>query len=97
MKNFWKHSILRFYIKNAIWNFKFWLFCKKTYEDIVYNEPLDDFQFSPDLKIRQKSKTHKKRRFKGYYYDGNIYLDNPGIQGEDEETMRSWMRKGLIK
>ena len=96
LKRLWKHSRLRFYIVNTLWNFKFWLFCVKAYEDIVYQEHLDDFQIGSDLKIQQKSKTHNKRRFKGYYYKDNIYLDNPGIQGEDKETMKAWMKKGLL-
>jgi hypothetical protein len=93
LKKAWKHSKLRFYIVNAKWNFRFWLHCKKVYEDLVYEEPIDDFQVGPDMKIKQSKKIHRRKRFKGYYYNGDIYLDNPGIQGEDEETMKAWMRK----
>ena len=96
LKKLWKHSRLRFYFVNAKWNFSFWLFCEKIYKDINYEEPVDEFKVAADYNITQNKIKHTKRRFVGYFYKGRMFLDNPGIQGEDIETMNSWMKKGLL-
>jgi len=83
----WKFSALRFYIKNSIWNYKFWLFCEKDYKNISYFKKLF---------YRMNKQKILKNRFKGYRYQGKVYLDNPGVQIEDKEVWHEWKRKGLI-
>lgn len=82
----WKYSRIRFYIKNAVWNYGFWLNCKRQYEQVTYMRK--NF-FNADVELVTK------RRFVGYMYKGNIYLDNPGrpIDRDEWEYLRS---KGLI-
>ena len=36
MQKKWYFSNLRFYLKNAIWNYKFWLNSKKIFEEVEY-------------------------------------------------------------
>ena len=48
------------------------------------------------FKVLQKSKIIVKKRFVGYLYDNQIYLDNPGIPNIDRGTWVSWKNKGLI-
>jgi hypothetical protein len=64
-----------FYIKNAIWNYKFWLFSKRKYVEYSYvvKNP-----------INGKTEKKIKRRFKGYEYKGKIYQDNPGVPIKNE-------------
>lgn len=83
----WKCSKIRFYIKNTIWNYKFWVLCKRKYEDITY--------FEKDFFRNNKNKVIK-RRFVGYEYKGKIYLDNPGLQDIEKYVWDSWKRKKLI-
>jgi hypothetical protein len=45
--------------------------------------------------IPKKKKVHRKR-FIGYMYKNGIYIDNPGIQGIDQETWNAWKRKKLL-
>ena len=59
-----------FYIKNAIWNYKFWLNCRRKYVE---------YSFIKQNPINQKKEKIIKRRFMGYEYKGKIYLDNPGM------------------
>jgi hypothetical protein len=94
---FWKHSKLRFYIKNAIWNYKFWFFAKKIYKDFHYETDDQGFNVDTVLKMHTKKKKMKKRRFAGYFYEGRLYLDNPGLQNIDHETWEAWRKKGLIE
>jgi len=97
---FWKHSKLRFYILNCIWNYKFWLFAEKIYR--IHTYYIDDNNLSLDNvditgKIIPRKKKIVKRRFVGYMYDGMMYLDNPGFRHRvDKETWDSWMKKGLF-
>ena len=60
---------LIFYIKNAIWNYKFWLNCKRKYVE---------YSFVKKNMINGKREKIVKRRFQGYEYKGQIYQDNPG-------------------
>lgn len=92
----WKYSSLRFYIKNAIWNYKFWLNCKKIYKQVNYYIKEDDYYFDESFKIRYKQKPIQKKRFAGYIYKNNIYYDNPGFKIDDRETWKQWRKKGLI-
>ena len=43
MVNNWKYSTLRFYILNAIWNYKFWLNAKKIFDTVTF---LDNISLS---------------------------------------------------
>ena len=96
-KKIWKHSRLRFYILNAVWNYKFWLFAKAYYKTINYNVEEGEFDMNYDFKIKKEKKNVNKQRFVGYFFDNNIYLDNPGLKIEDRETWEVWKRKGLVK
>jgi len=88
MKNIWKYSKLRFYIKNFLWNFNFWLLSKKEFENITY--------FKKNFFNLQKDKI-TKRRFKGYSYRNNTYIDNPGIPNIERDVWEAWKNKGLLK
>lgn len=98
LKNIWKHSIIRFYILNAIWNYKFWLFSKKSFKQVTYQVDDGDYEMDFDFKlVKPKKKMFVKRRFVGYFYKNNIYLDNPGFKIDDRDTWKAWKKKGLIK
>lgn len=49
------------------------------------------------FKIVNRKKTVTKRRFVGYMYKNQIFLDNPGIQGIEYDVWEVWRKKGLIK
>jgi len=93
----WKHSRLRFYILNAMWNYKFWLFCKKMYKNVNYQIEDGDYDMNFDYTLKRGKKNVSKRRFVGYFFNNNIYLDNPGLKIEDRETWEVWKKKKLIK
>lgn len=98
----WKHSRLRFYILNALWNYKFWLFSEKIFKERSYEVNLETELDLDDLdvtgKMIYKKKKINKRRFIGYMYDGMMYLDNPGFKHTvDKDTWKAWKNKGLIK
>jgi hypothetical protein len=95
-KKIWKHSRLRFYILNAIWNYKFWLFAKKMYRNISYQIEEGEYDMDFDYKLKRKKKTVYKKRFVGYFFENNIYLDNPGLKIEDRSTWESWKKKKLL-
>jgi hypothetical protein len=97
LKNIWKYSRIRFYILNAIWNYKFWLFTKKMYKTIKYQIEDGDYSMEFDYTLHKEKKTVSRKRFVGYFFQNNIYLDNPGMRIEDRETWEVWKRKGLIK
>lgn len=89
LKKIWYFSKFRFYIKNAIWNYDFWLNSKKIFEVIEY-------------KLKDNSgfytgETKKIKKFKGFQYKNKIYLDNPGLPIDDRELWISWKKKGLIR
>lgn len=96
IKNLWKHSRFRFYILNAIWNYKFWLFAKKMYKTVSYQ--VEDGEYMSDVyySVKRQKKTISKKRFIGYYYKGNIYLDNPGFKIDDHKTWNAWKQKRLV-
>ena len=97
LKNIWKYSSIRFYILNAIWNYKFWLFSKKMYKTITYQVEDGDYDVEFDYTLKKKKKTISKRRFVGYFFENNMYLDNPGLKIEDRDTWSAWKKKNLIK
>jgi len=98
----WKNSRLRFYILNAHWNYKFWLFAEKIFKEHSYdvvdeeNLSLDNVDVTGKI-IYNKKKKKSKRRFIGYLFEGRMYLDNPGIRHlVKKTTWEIWKRKGLI-
>lgn len=97
----WKHSRLRYYWLNAIWNYKFWLFAEKIYKNHTYNIHEDELNLeNVDItgKMRFNTKKVTTRRFVGYKYKNGMYLDNPGMKHTvDAETWEAWKAKGLIK
>ena len=100
----WKHSRLRFYLKNFLWNYKFWLYAKPIYGIKKYRVPIqnledklhEEFDYYYD-EYSTKYEIKETKRFLGYQYKGVIYLDNMGMQGIDEETWKAWIKKGLVK
>jgi hypothetical protein len=84
----WKYSKLRFYILNALWNYKFWLNAKSIYTNITY--------YTSTNRLGEKESPVTKKRFRGYSYKGKIYLDNPGIQNIEKDVLDSWKQKGFI-
>jgi hypothetical protein len=97
----WKHSRLRFYLLNASWNYKFWLFAEKIFKNHSYDVEEKDLSLDDvDIigKIVPKKNKVFKRRFVGYMYKGRMYLDNPGLKHTvDKDTWEAWKKKGLIK
>jgi hypothetical protein len=98
----WRHSRLRFYILNALWNYKFWLFAEKIFKmhtyDVIDDRDLTLEDVDITGKINFKKKRVTKRRFVGYMYKGIMYLDNPGFKHTvDNETWNAWKSKGLVK
>lgn len=88
IKKWWKFSSLRFYILNTIWNYGFWLNAIKQYKIVSY--------FTHDS-IRRATQKITKKRFVGYFYKGEIYLDNPGLKIKDRDVWKHWKNKKLIK
>lgn len=101
MVKWWRHSKLRFYILNTLWNYSFWLHAKPVYKYYHYTIEgeidLEKSLSSINMKSQTKKIHKKKRRFQGLYYKGTLFQDNPGIQGENKETWDAWIKKGLIK
>jgi hypothetical protein len=104
LKNIWKHSRIRFYLKNLAWNYNFWLYAKPVYGRKSYKVPVNEINrdlniefdyYYDDHKVKYEIKETK--RFLGYMYKDSMYLDNPGIQGESEETWKVWIKKGMIR
>lgn len=95
--NLWKHSALRFYILNTMWNYKFWLFSKKIFRTVHHVvKDTSNYEMDYTFKLKPGLKEITSKRFSGYLYQGKIYHDNPGIQGIDKETWQAWKKKGLI-
>lgn len=86
LKTYWKFSKLRFYYKNLISNFLFYLLSEKVYKDISYTK--DEHIFNPTQ--------IKTKRFLGYKYKGKIYLDNPGFENVEEEVWHFWKSKNYF-
>ena len=98
----WKHSKLRFYILNALWNYKFWLFSEKIFKEKVYHIKHEEFDLE-DVdgrtgKMNYKTTKKVSRRFVGYMYKGMMHLDNPGFRHTvDADSWSAWKAKGLTK
>lgn len=97
IKNKWKNSKVNFYFLNLRWNVLFWLKCKKVYKNYSIRIKTDDFTIDSVGKMTYVSKTIQKKRFYGYMYKNNIYLDNPGMPIDNREQWENWREKKLIK
>jgi hypothetical protein len=95
-KKSWKYSRLRFYILNTFWNYKFWIFAKKLYKEDQHIVEVNEYDMDYTFKLVPKKKKINRKRFVGYMYKNNIYIDNPGIQGIDQDTWNVWRRKKLL-
>jgi hypothetical protein len=96
LKNIWRHSRLRFYILNTFWNYKFWIFAKKIYKEHHHTIETNEYDMDYTFKLIAKKKKIQRKRFIGYLYEGSIYIDNPGIQGVDQDTWNAWRKKNLL-
>lgn len=102
MLRIWKKSILRFYWLNAKWNIGFWMNAKPCYEEKRYLYTVDHLDLDKNLnnlnlKFELDRNVGTQKRFKGYLYNGGLYMDNPGVQcNVDEETRRHWLKKKWI-
>jgi hypothetical protein len=101
MVKIWKHSRLRYYLKNLYWNYSFWLHAKPVYKDFHYttrdNLDMNAALNTEYVQVNFKSEKKLQKRFSGFMYKGKIYQDNPGIQGIDKETWDAWIKKKLIQ
>ena len=97
IKNIWKYSSLRFYILNAKWNYNFWLHSKKMYKDFTYYIEEGEYVMNVYYNMEKKKIAVSKKRFVGYFFNNNLFLDNPGFKIEDRETWEKWKKKKLIK
>lgn len=89
LRKFWYYSSCRFYMKNFIWNYSFWLKSKKIFEEIEYQvKDHNGFYTGEKRKIK---------KFKGFLLNDKIYLDNPGFPIQDRDLWIVWKNKGLIK
>lgn len=73
------------------------LHAKKIYR--TYNRSvvdLDNIEMDYTLKLIPAKKQIISKRFSGYLFNGQIYHDNPGLQGIDIETWLIWKKKKLI-
>jgi hypothetical protein len=95
-KNIWKHSRLRFYILNTLWNYKFWIFATKIYKEDYHTIEVNEYDMDYTFNLIPKKKKIHRKRFIGYMYKNNIYIDNPGMQGINQETWNAWKRKKLL-
>lgn len=96
LRNIWKYSKLRFYYLNFVWNLSFWLFCKKIYKNVTYNIDSDDFFMDDILRMNYVKQQETKRRFVGYMYKNQLFLDNPGLSIQEREVWEHWRKKGLV-
>lgn len=85
----WYFSKLRFYLKNLIWNYYFWLTAKKVYK-------IENFKIK-DSKGFYTGESKNIKKFIGFSFRNKIYLDNPGFPITDRELWKVWKNKGLIK
>lgn len=58
----WKHSRLRFYLLNARWNYKFWLFAEKIFKNHIY-EVEDNNLSLENVDITGKIIYNKKKNY----------------------------------
>lgn len=89
IKNLWYYSKYRFYLKNTIWNYNFWLKSKKIFEEVEYNTKNESGFYDGNKR--------KLKKFKGFLFKGKMYLDNPGFPINDRDLWVAWKNKGLIK
>lgn len=70
---------------------------EKRYLYTVDHLDLDKNLNNLNLKFELDRNVGTQKRFKGYLYNGGLYMDNPGVQcNVDEETRRHWLKKKWI-
>jgi len=89
IREVWHYSTLRFYLKNLIWNYNFWLKSRKVFDETEYR--------LKDKNGFYTGKTKKIKKFRGFLYRDKLYLDNPGFPIEERDLWTKWRNKGLIK
>jgi len=67
------------------------------YKTVSYQVEDGEYNMDFDYTLKKKKKTIRSKRFVGYFYNNNIYLDNPGLKVDDRETWEAWKKKRLIK
>ena len=67
------------------------------YKNVTYQVEEGDYGMEYDYTLSKEKKLISKRRFVGYFFENNVYLDNPGFKIDDRETWESWKKKKLIK
>lgn len=93
----WSNSRVNFFYSNLKWNLSFWLKCEKIYKIVTYKVKQSDFYIEPNGKMQYKFKTIQKKRFLGYKYNGDIYIDNTGNVIKNREQWVKWRNKKLLK
>ena len=96
LKKIWKSSRFRFYFINAKWNISFWLFAKKIFKEIIYETEDGEYIMDDFYKVVKPVKKITKRKFVGWFYKNNIYLDNPGMPIKTREEWEAWKKRGLL-
>ena len=67
------------------------------YKTITYQIEDGDYDMDYDYTLRKQKKNVAKKRFIGYFFENNIFLDNPGFKIEDRKTWVTWKKKKLIE
>lgn len=81
-------NIITFYIKNILWNYFFWLNCRRKYVDYTFFKVND---------ISGERVKVVKRRFMGYEYKGKIYQDNPGLPIKNKSNWKIYKKRFIKK
>lgn len=96
IKKWWIKSKIRAYILNAKWNYSFWLHAKRVYKNFNYKRKVDNY-YGDDYNLMSKNEEMvSKKRFAGYLYKGNIYLDNPGRPILNREEWKNLNEKNML-
>lgn len=96
IKNWWLNSNLRAYVLNAKWNYSFWLNAKRVYKNVSYKKKIDNYYGDDYYLMNQNEQFISKKRFAGYLYKGNIYLDNPGRPILSRQEWENLNKKNMI-
>lgn len=94
-KKRWKYSKLRFYVLNTKWNIKFWLLAKPLEKDFQYMSE-ENYDADESFHLKPKRVPKSSKRFSGWLFEGNVYLDNPGIQKLPNDVWQKWHKKGWL-
>jgi hypothetical protein len=90
VKNLFNNII--FYFQNIIWNYLFWLNCRRKYVEYTF------FKINDISGERVKV---VKKRFMGFEYKGKVYQDNPGMPIKSKNNWKIYkkrfFKKSLLK